>query len=56
MKKELYRELEMEIINFDCEDVLTSSGNGCNGFDNGYCFEGSVCDGDVTCDDICDDW
>ena len=50
MEKELYCGLEMEIINFDCEDVLTSSGKGCS-FDNGYCFEGEECDGDDTCDD-----
>jgi len=48
MKKELYRELEMEIIYFDCEDVLTSSGNGSgqtsggNGGDNGYEWGGEV--------------
>lgn len=42
MEKEHYCELEMEIIYFDCEDVLTSSGNGSgqtsggNGGDNAY--------------------
>lgn len=55
MEKELYCGLEMEIIYFDREVVLTSIGKGCDGFDYGYCEEGSACDGDVTCDDICDD-
>ena len=31
MEKERYCELEMEIIYFDCEDVITTSGG-----DNGY--------------------
>lgn len=33
MEKELYCELEMEIVYFDCEDVITTSGD--NGYEHG---------------------